>query len=218
MDESSIRIMHYPFKWRRPRFFRGKQKMVKIQKRTILALGVISVAIALIAMVAYPAYAATEEYRYALNQENWVVTEESAGNWDAALGSVLTVQIEAKGYAFLRIDEETIKQYDSKTSIVIQVQSATETTERKIEITGSVQVKGATYTITGGKVFIGKERRLIFVNCTGTDESGNQITLKFGARYFWWGGKAYALRSKALLQTVDQPMLLLQRGVARINP
>ena len=114
--------------------------------------------------------------------------------------------------------DNIISIFNSKTSIVIQVQSATETTERKIEITGSVQVKGATYTITGGKVFIGKERRLIFVNCTGTDESGNQITLKFGARYFWWGGKAYALRSKALLQTVDQPMLLLQRGVARINP
>jgi hypothetical protein len=191
--------------------------MVKIQKRTILALGAISVAVALIAMIAYPAYAATEDYRYALTQGNWVVAEESASNLDATLDGVLTVQIDGKGYAFLRVDEETIKQYESTTSIVIQVQPATETTERKIEITGSVKVKDATYTITGGQVFIGKQRRLIFVNCTGTDESGNPITLKFGARYFWWGGKAYALRSKALLQTVDNPMLLLQRGIARIN-
>lgn len=190
---------------------------MKIQKRTIVALGVISVAVALIALIAYPAYASTEDYRYALNQENWVVTEESTSNLDATFSSELTVQIEAKGYAFLRIDEETIKQYDCTTRIVIEVQPATETAEQKIEITGSVKIKDSTYAITDGKVFIGKQRRLIFLNCTGTDESENQITLKFGARYFWWGGKTYALRSKALLQTADKPMLLLQRGTARIN-
>jgi hypothetical protein len=209
--------MHYPFKCRSKRFFE-ENKMMKIRKRTILAIGVVSVAVALIAMVAYPAYAAGADYRYALNQENWVLAEESANNPDAALSSSLMVQIDAKGYAFARIDQETLKQYNSTTSIVIQVQPATETTERKIDVTGSVKVNDATYSITGGKVFIGKERKLIFVNCTGTDESGNQITLKFGARYFWWGGKAYALRSKAVLQTADQPMLLLQRGIARINP
>ena len=191
--------------------------MMKIKKRAILALGVISVAVALIAMMAYPAYAAKEDYRYALNQKNWVVAEESAGNLDAPFDTALTVTIECKGYAFLRIDEETLKQYDSKTSIVIQVKPATETTDRKIEITGSVKVKDATYTITGGKVRIRKQRKLIFVNCSGMDENGNQITLKFGARYFWWGGKAYALRSKALLQTSDNSMLLLQRGIARIS-
>jgi len=191
--------------------------MMKIKKRAILALGVISVAVALIAVMAYPAYAAIEDYRYALNQDNWVVAEESASNLDAPFDTALTVTIECKCYAFLRIDEETLKQYDSTTSIVIQVQPATETTDRKIEITGSVKVKDATYTITGGKVRIGKQRKLIFVNCSGMDENGNQITLKFGARYFWWGGKAYALRSKALLQTSDNSMLLLQRGIARIS-
>lgn len=193
--------------------------MVKIQKRTILAIGVISFAIALIAMMAYPAYTASAQadYRYALNQKNWAVAEESADNLDATLASVLTLKIDAKGYAFLRIDEETLKQYNSITSIVIQVQPATETAERKIDITGFVKINDATYTITGGKVFLGKEKKLIFLNCTGTDTSGNPITLKLGARYFWWGGKAYALRSSAVLQTADKPMLLLQRGIAKIN-
>jgi hypothetical protein len=135
----------------------------------------------------------------------------------ASPSSGLKVEINAKGYAFMRIDEENIKQYNCTTNILVQVQPATESTERKIDLTGSVQVNDKSYTITGGKVFIGKERKLIFLNCTGTDEDGNQITLKLGARYFWWGGKAYALRSKALLQTVEQPMLLLQRGIARIN-
>jgi hypothetical protein len=198
--------------------FLRKTKMVKIQKRTILAIGMVLAAVALVAMLAYPAYAAGADYRYALNQENWGVTEPSASAQDMALSGTLMVQIDAKGYAFARVDQETLKQYNSTTSIVIQIQPATETTERKIDITGTVKVNDATYTVSDGKVFIGKERKLIFVNCTGTDESGNQITLKLGANYFWWGGHAYALRSKAVLQTDDQPMLLLQRGIARINP
>jgi hypothetical protein len=193
--------------------------MLKNQKRTILAIGVAVAAVVLVAMMAYPAYLASAQvdYRYALNQENWAVAEESVQNPDAALAGVITVQIDAKGYAFARIDEETIKQYESTTSIVVQVQPATETAERCIDITGSVKIKDATYTITGGRAFLAKEKRLIFLNCTGTDENGNPITLKLGARYFWWGGKAYALRSKALLQTTDKPMLLLQRGITEIQ-
>jgi len=196
--------------------FLRKPKMVKTYKRAVVAIGVVSVAVVLIAVAAYPAYAEAD-YLYALNQENWTLPDETASNPDATLANEFTVKIDAKGYAFLRIDEETLKQYSSTTSIVIKVQPATETTDRKIDITGFVQVNDATYTITSGRVFLGKERKLVFLNCTGMDESGNQITLKFGARYFWWGGKAFALRSKAVLQTAEEKMLLLQRGSARIN-
>jgi len=191
--------------------------MVKIQKKAIIAVAIVSAAVALIAMIAYPAYAATEDYRYALNQGNWAVAEESSSTLNAASDGVFTVKIDAKGYGFVKLDEETLKQYESTTSLLIQVQPATETAERKIDVTGTVNVKDETYTITGGKVLIGREKRLIYVDCTGVDEDGNEITMKLGARYFWWGGKAYALRSKAILQTNDQPMLLLQRGVAKIN-
>ncbi len=192
--------------------------MVKLQKKTLLSICVASVAIAIIAFLAYPAYAASADYRQALNQENWTVAEESISNSSVALSNALKVEINAKGYAFLRIDEETIKQYNCTTNIVVQVQPETEATNREIGITGSIQVNDEGYRLTDGKVFIVKEKKLIFLNCTGTDEGGNQITLKLGARYFWWGGKAYALRSKALLQTDEQPILLLQRGIARINP
>ena len=192
--------------------------MVKIQKRAILAIGVVSVAVVLVALMAYPAGAANAQadFQYALNQENWIVAEDFEEDFDFSLSSVFTVEIEAKGYAFMRIDEETIKQHECATSIVVQVQPATETEARTIDVTGSVVVNDVTYTITDGKVFLRRDKRSMFMSCTGTDESGNQIALKFGARYFWWGGKAYALRSKALLQTQDKPMLLLQRGVARI--
>ena len=193
--------------------------MVKIQKRTTCALGAIFVTVALIIMMAYPAYApsAFADYQYALNQENWDVAEETVNTLDVTLARIHTVTIDAKGYAFQRVDEETIKQYNTTTHLVIQIRPATESANRSIDIMGSVKIKDSTYTITGGKVFLRKEKKRIFLKCNGTDESGNQITLKFGAEYFWWGGKAYALRSIALLQTADKPMLLLQRGIARIN-
>jgi hypothetical protein len=86
-----------------------------------------------------------------------------------------------------------------------------------VDVTGSVKVNEAVYTIQSGTAVLGTKRHILYVHCEGVDEEGNKITLKFGAVYFWWGGRAYALRSKALLQTADNPMLLLQRGIAKIN-
>jgi hypothetical protein len=85
-----------------------------------------------------------------------------------------------------------------------------------VNVTGSVKVNGAAYTMQSGTAVLGTKRSILYINCEGVDGQGNKITLKFSAVYFWWGGKAYALRSKALLQTSDKPMLLLQRGIARI--
>ena len=191
---------------------------MKIYKKTILTFGVISAAVTLIAMLAYPAYAAGADYRYALNQENWVVAEEEQSpNLDATYDNVHTVTIDVKGHAFLRIDEQTIKQYDSATALVIHVQPATESTERNVDVSGSVKVNDVTYTFESGKAVLRKEKNLLFIKCQGLDESGNEITLKLGARYFWHGEKTYALRSIAILQTADKPMLLLQRGSAVIQ-
>jgi hypothetical protein len=192
--------------------------MMKIvQKKTILALGATSVVIAMIAMIAYPAYAAGADYRYALNQENWAVPEEQILNLDATYANVHTVTVDAKGHAFLRIDEQTIKQYDAVMFLVIQVQPATESTERNVDVTGSVKVNDVTYTIESGKAVLRTEKNLLFVKCQGIDENGNQINLKLGVRYFWQGEKTYALRSIAILQTANSPMLLLQRGSAGIQ-
>jgi hypothetical protein len=191
--------------------------MVKIQKRLIFVIGAISVAVALIAMMAYPAYAAGADYRYALNQENWAVAEEQTPNLDATYANVHTVTVDVKGHAFLRIDEQTIKQYDTVTSLLIQVQPATESTERKVDVTGSIKVNDVTYTIESGKAVLRTEKNLLFVKCQGIDENGNQISLKLGARYFLQGEKTYTLRSIAILQTANSPMLLLQRGSAEIH-
>jgi hypothetical protein len=197
--------------------FVEEHKIMKIYKKAILTIGFISITVTLIAMLVYSAYAEGADYRYALNQENWVVEEEQSPNLDATYDNVHTVTIDVKGHAFLRIDEQTIKQYDAATALIIHVQPATESIERNVDVTGSVKVNGVTYTFESGKAVLRKEKNLLFIKCQGLDESGNEINLKLGVRYFWQGEKTYALRSIAILQTANKPTLLLQRGSAVIQ-
>jgi len=153
---------------------------------------------------------------YALNEENWAITEETSVTADPSVATIHTVTIDAKGYAFQRVDEETLKQFKAETQLTVTIGPKDDDTSR-VDVTGSVKVNAAVYTIKSGTAVLGAKRHVLYIRCEGVDEEGNKITLKFGAIYFWWGGKAYALRSKALLQMADNPMLLLQRGIAKIN-
>ena len=187
------------------------------RKKAILASSIIAVAVALVTLVAYPAFvgSAQAEYVYALNEANWAITEDPSVTADPSVATIHTVAIDAKGYAFQRVDEETLKQFKAETHLTVTIGPKEDNTPR-VDVTGSVKVNEAIYTIRSGTAVLGTKRHILYIHCEGVDEQGNKITLKFGAVYFWWGGKAYALRSKALLQTADKPMLLLQRGIARI--
>jgi hypothetical protein len=187
------------------------------RKKAILAAGIITVAVALVALAAYPAFvgSAQAEYVYALDEENWAITEGASVTADSAVVSIHTVTIDAKGYAFQRVDKGTLKQFEAKTHLTVTIGPKEDDTPR-VDITGSVKVNEAVYTIQSGTAVLGTNRHILYIRSEGVDEEGNKIALKFGAVYFWWGGKAYALRSKALLQTANKPMLLLQRGVAKI--
>lgn len=189
------------------------------RKKVILASGIIAVAVALVAMVAYPTYAGSTriDYACALNEENWAITEENTMAVDPSAANIRTVTISAKGYAFQRIDEETLKQFNAETQLTVTIGPKEEGATLSVNVTGSVKVKDAVYTIQSGTAVLGTKRHVLYIRCEGVDEEGNKITLKFGAVYFWWGGKTYALRSKALLQTSEKPMLLLQRGIAKIQ-
>jgi hypothetical protein len=192
--------------------------MAKINKRTLLAAATVPAMIALVVMLCIPTIAASTQadYRHAMDPQNWVAEGEGMGT-EIGLSGELTVTIDAWGYAFQRIDDETIKQLNCTTHLMVVVTPATEESERAVDVTGSVTIGDSVYTITDGKAFLGREKKLLYVNCTGTDDAGNEISLKFGGHYFWWGGKAFALRTKALMQIEDGPMLLLQRGIAKIN-
>ena len=150
--------------------------MAKIisQKRTILAFGVIAVAVALIAMVALPAYTAEAraDFKYALNGENWTVAEEPVQSAGTSIGTIHTVVLTAQGYAFERIDEQTLKQYKAEMNLTIQVNPKTETTTRNVDVTGYVKVNEAIYTIESGTAVLGTKRHLLFIRCEGVDENG----------------------------------------------
>jgi hypothetical protein len=170
------------------------------RKKAILASGIIAVAVALAALVAYSAC---------------VGNAQASFNADSSVATIHTVTIDAKGYAFQRIDEETLKQLKAETHLTVTIGRKEDGTPC-VDVTGSVKVNEAVYAIQSGTAVFGTKRHILYIRCEGVDEQGNKITLKFSAVYFWWDGKAYALRSKALLQTADKPMLLLQRGIARI--
>jgi flagellar basal body-associated protein FliL len=188
------------------------------RKKAILVSSVVAIAVAVVALVAYPAYtvSAQADYVYALNEGNWAIAEEFTATSDQPNAVVHTVAVYAKGYAFQRIDEETLKQFKAETNLTITI-GPKEDDAPRVNVTGTLKVNDKVYSIENGTAVLGTKRRVLLIRCEGVDEEGNRITLKFGAVYFWWGGRAYALRSKALLQTADKPMLLLQRGIARID-
>jgi hypothetical protein len=188
------------------------------RKKMILASSIIAIAFALVAMVVCPTYVgnAQADYVYALNEENWAMTEENTVIADPSVANIRRVTINAKGYAFERVDEETLKQFEAETQLIATIEPKEEGATTNVDVTGIVKVNDAVYTIQSGTAVLGTKRHVLFIRCEGVDEEGNKITLKLGAVYFWWGGKTYALRSKALLQTSEKPMLLLQRGIAKI--
>jgi hypothetical protein len=171
------------------------------RKKAILASGIIAVAVALAALVAYPAFVGSvqSECVYALNEENWAITEETSVTANSSIATIHTVTIDAKGYAFQRVDEETLKQLKAETHLTVTIGRKEDETP-SVDVRGSVKVNEAAYDIQSGTAVLETKRHILYIHCEGVDEQGNKITLKFGAVYFWWGGKAYALRSKALLQ------------------
>ncbi len=188
------------------------------RKKTILASGIIAMAVALVAFVVYPTYVSKVqgEYTYALEEANWTISEENIVAADPSVTNFHTITIDLKGYAFERVDQETLKQFEAETRLTITSGPKEEGSIPNVDVTGTVKVNDAIYTIQNGTAALRTERRILYIGCEGVDQEGNKITLKIGAVYFWWGGRTFALRSKALL-TSERPMLLLQRGIAKIQ-
>jgi len=166
---------------------------MKSQKKAIFAFAVLAMIAAVSTlMVAYPAFAATEPEIHTKN-----------------------IAVKAKGWAFERVDSETIKQHNVTLELTLELG------ERKGQIvvianaSGSVDVNGTIYAIQSSKGLILTKRRLTLMRCVGIDPEGHEITLGVQAVYFWWGGKLFALRAKAVLRTTESPMLLLMRGAAK---
>jgi hypothetical protein len=166
---------------------------IKSRKKVIAAFAVIAISAVLTAsMLVYPAFAEETEVQ---NKH---------------------IAVKAKGFAFKRIDNETIKQYPVELTLTLELGERNGTRIPVLGVNGTVDVNGTVYTIESGKGVILTGRHVALIQCEGVDANGNEVTLGIRAVYFWWGGKLYAFRAKALLSTADGRMLLLMRGVAKV--
>jgi hypothetical protein len=80
---------------------------------------------------------------------------------------------------------------------------------------GAVDVKGTTYTITGGKGAVVFNRHVVLLQAQGTGPAGQQVTLKLEGRYFWMWGHLYVIRILGSLQLDNTKLLVLMRAGIR---
>jgi hypothetical protein len=124
--------------------------------------------------------------------------------------------IKAKGVAFRRVDNETIRQCDVELALTLELGERNGTRIKVLNANGTVAINGTSYIIESGEGVILTRWHVAYVRCKGVDASGNEIALGVRVVYFWWGGNLYAFRAKALLKTEENPWLLLLRGVAKV--
>jgi hypothetical protein len=168
---------------------------IKSRKKVILAFAVAAMMAAVAtSMVAYPAFAATEPEIQSKH-----------------------IAVKAKGWAFQRVDSETIKQHNVMLELTLELGGRKGQIVAIASASGSVDVNGTIYTIQSGKGLIITGRHVVVARFIGVDAQGHEISLWIQTVYFWWGGELFAFRAKAVLRTTENPMLLLLRGAAKVQ-
>ncbi len=168
---------------------------VKSRKKAMVILAVVAVVtVFVVSFVAYPSFATTDDVEVQSKQ----------------------VSVKAKGWAFQRIDEETIRQGTVELELNVELGKGRGHFLAIPNVSGSADVDGTVYTIESGRGFVNTKKHVALMRCTGVDAEGTEVTFGIRMVYFWWGGDAYALRIKGVLRT-ENPMLLLLRGVAKIE-
>lgn len=166
---------------------------VKFSKKTLLATIVIALTVIVTSSILiYPTFASQSE----LERKH--------------------VYARARGIAIQKIDNETIKM-PVRVNLTLVLGKKRGKFIPVLNVNGSVDVNGTIYTIEYGDGIIQTKRHIAFIRCVGFDAEENEVTLRLGAAYFWWGGKLYAFRAKALLCTENTRMGLLLRGIAKVQ-
>ena len=123
--------------------------------------------------------------------------------------------LKAVGIAIQRIDDQKVKNAANFTLTLNPTE--TNATVKKFDVVGgTVKINGITYTITNGNGAALTKRRLILLQATGTDSTGQSVTLKLAGRYFWTGGHLFVVRMVGNLQTNNGNFLLLMRAAIRV--
>lgn len=83
-------------------------------------------------------------------------------------------------------------------------------------ISGTVEVNGVEYTITGGHGAVIRDKHVFLLEAEGTGPDGEAVTLKLAGRYFWMWGRVYVARVAGSLQVDSTKILLLLRAAIRV--
>jgi hypothetical protein len=206
-------------------------------KKAILAIAIIAMVAVVGTAVAYPNFVGSSQVSqtsqssqalsqlqvkdFALNDDGWQNLDQFL-KISSAIFIAHNVTAQSRGWAFQRIDNETIKQYAVELNLAIELGPRKSSLIPIVNITGSVSVHStsfnAVYTIESGKGVIETNKHVALISAKGVDAQNNAITLKSEIDYFWWGGKIFAFTGKAILHPNGNPMLLLLRcGIAKVQ-
>lgn len=153
-----------------------------------------------------------------LNDSDWKNIDQFLAT--NAVTNVTSIVATSKGWVFQRIDNETIKQYSLVLNLTLELGQSKNNRASIINVTGTLSIKSTTFNmvhqIESGKGIMIKARHAALIRAKGVDAQNNNVTLTAEADYFWWGGKTFAFRGKAILTSDRNPMLLLLRyGLAK---
>lgn len=163
--------------------------MVKLTKKTKIALAAV-VAIAVVLAVSIP-YAAAQ-----------TVANNAASN-------IRTLH--AKGYIYQKVGSNTLSYYQANLTLTVQP-TDTSGPHKLFDVTGGtlVTADGAQYTFISGNGAVLTGRRSVLLQAQGTDQSGQDVTLKLAGQYgYSWLAGHVALKIGAKLQTTDGNYTLL---------
>jgi len=158
---------------------------------------VASIAIALVAMIAFPTVGYAEE----------VPTTDSP----------TPVIVKARGVALQKADNGTITKLPANMTLtVVKVKRAEGVILFKV-LNGTINIDGIVYTIDEGIGIVLTDSQTVFAWCKGAGPNGETVTLKLAAKYLWMWGNLYVARISGIIRIgEDIRMLLLLRGAARI--
>ena len=122
--------------------------------------------------------------------------------------------LRARGLAFERIENETVKMPTNLTLVVEPGKIGRGVITFNV-VSGEMEVNGVKYTITEGKGLVAYYRRTLGMQLNGTDQDGNAVTVKLGGSYFWMWGRLHVARLAGTLVTDNAKFGLLLRAAIR---
>lgn len=169
-----------------------KNEMFTLNKKQKMFITA-TMALALVLVVSLP-------YAYA-------ATEETPVNRTRILG--------ARGLA-VEITDGQVVISNASFALTLEATEVNATTITFDVISGTVEVNGVEYTITGGHGAVIRDKHVFLLEAEGTGPDEEAVTLKLVGQYFWMWGRVYVARVAGSLQVDSTKILLLLRAAIRV--